>query len=267
MHVDQELSHSPNFPRNCRQVVGSLVQTPAEHMPESDLSDFTAVNAEDNPTLWPLGKDKKNHDGGSMCSDYTGGETGWSASGTCSSAVNDYKGTLFAGSTAEDFSGDVQEALDGSTAEDFSGDVQEALDCFCHEFADHVPGDVAAKRRKILHVGVEVDRGSANVEVEIDSEVADELSNEAATNASTTEPTATNNILADERINEAVTNASTTELTATSITSADDPMMSANSVETVCEMNPEFFTTDSIACEFIDRVVVETLAFFALPDS
>ena len=127
MHVDQELSHSPNFPRNCRQVVGSLVQTPAEHMPESvlsdetleDLQDFSAVNAEDNPTLWPLGKDKKNHAGGSMCSDYTGGETGWSASGTCSSAVNDYKGTLFAGSTAEDFSGDVQEALDGSTAEDF----------------------------------------------------------------------------------------------------------------------------------------------------
>ena len=40
-------------------------------------------------------------------------------------------------------------------------------------------------------------------------------------------------------------------------------------MDRVCEMNPEFFTTDSIACascEFIDRVVVETLAFFALPD-
>ena len=35
-------------------------------------------------------------------------------------------------------------------------------------------------------------------------------------------------------------------------------------MEGVDEMNPEFFTTNSIACassEFIDRVVVETLAF------
>ena len=100
-----------------------------------------------------------------------------------------------------------------------------------------------------------------DVEVEVDSEVAIEV-NDSATNASTTELTATNITLADELVNESATNASTTELTATNITSADDPMMSTNSVETVCEMNPEFFTTGSLACEFIDRVVVETLAFF-----
>ena len=126
------------------------------------------------------------------------------------------------------------------------------MDCFCHEFSDLVPGDVT--------------RRSANVEVEVDSEVAIEV-NDSATNASTTELSATNFTLADELVNESATNASTTELTATYITSADDPMMSTNSVETVCEMTPEFFTTDSIACEFIDRVVVETLAFFSLPDS
>ena len=42
-----------------------------------------------------------------------------------------------------------------------------------------------------------------------------------------------------------------------------------NQLEEVYEMNPEFFNTDSIACassEFIDRVVVETLAFLDLPD-
>ena len=40
-------------------------------------------------------------------------------------------------------------------------------------------------------------------------------------------------------------------------------------MECVDEMNPEFFTTNSTtcaSCELIDRVVVETLAFFALPD-
>ena len=42
-----------------------------------------------------------------------------------------------------------------------------------------------------------------------------------------------------------------------------------DTMECVDEMNPEFFTTTpttGASCEFIDRVVVETLAFFALPD-
>ena len=122
--------------------------------------------------------------------------------------------------------------MDGSNAEEFAGDVKEALDCFCHEFTDHVPGDVTRRS---------AERQESPVSNTFDVQLPGCNTAECPS-------------ICECTLEQCALPAINCQLAY---------------VETVCEMNPEFFTTDSIACascEFIDRVVVETLAFFALPD-